>query len=172
MSYDQLIQNYINVKYTHAPNWADPCEGFDPWACPPPCLPPCPPCDPCDDPCAPICPPCCDPCPPPCFPCEPCYDPCKRRKKKCCRKNKCSKRKKCQKKKCCKKDRCIKVCYDDPCDPCNRCCINIAPCPPPCPQPCPVPVPVPVERCDPCTKPWLQYWPGAMRSWGGKFGHY
>lgn len=118
-------------------------------------------------PCAPICPPPCGPIYQPCGP--PCEEivsiSCSDKKKKCCCKS-------CKKNKCkkdCKKECCTKPLQINPCCATGNNCIEICPCPPPCAVPCPVPVPIPTEPCDPCFRPWLQYWPWNVRSWYGKF---
>lgn len=144
-SYTSIIQEYINQQYKHPKNWANRCDGCNPFIKPPP---PCPP------PCLPCLPPCLPPCPPPCP--VPCGEVCC--KKKCCKKKKCSKKRKC----CTKKD-CLTVVTDDPRNPCERQCItiNTCPCPPIC---CPLPPP-PRIPCDPCEKPWAEFWPWSVSSW-------
>ncbi len=135
MSYFTLVQNYINGKYTRPPNWADPCDKCGPF-----------PYIPCGGPCG-----------------GPVGGGCEcggKEKCSCKKKSKCSCKKKGKKCSCKKKSKCIKVEYQNPCNPCNNCVLDIAPCyePPICPPPPP--------PCDPCQQPWLKYWPWCIRSWG------
>lgn len=147
MAYSTVSHHYVTSKYLRPLNWADPC-----------------------DPCRPVClpPPCCPPVPrkPKCKklyinPC--CYGEEYEYKKDCgcgCGGKK-QKEKDCgcgcggkkQKKYCgCEgrktKQICISTCPE-------KCCKVIKCCPP--------------EPCNPCIKPWCQYWPYSQSSWKGKF---
>lgn len=136
--YNALIQKYINVKYTHPPNWADPCNpcnsGIKVCASPlssylPPYTEPSrspynffyvP--DPCDVP----------NCNPGCYP---------------------------------KKGKFIKI-REDPGDPCNKSCIKVCYEPYLSCDPCIALPLIPCEESyDPCNTPWIQYWPWITYSW-------
>ena len=162
MSYNQLIQPYKEARYLYPPNSADdcrPCMGKL-------CMPPISPCPPISRPgplpipplnAEPYC------IQPPCGQCcfaEKCEVECC--EKKCCKKKCC--KKKCCKKKCCKKKCCENECFKKECV--NVCCKPLPPAPPICFPTCPPP-----EPGDPCSKPWMKYWPWLMRSWDSGLYH-
>jgi len=160
MSYQQLIQNYIDASWRTPPNLADPCN-----CCSQVILPTCNPCNPgtavvsgytVPGPCIPM-DPCCAPCAPPCG--RVCETRCKTK----CEKNRCKKSKcKCRKKskcKCKKKSKCCETF----CESCVE--ISIEPYVSECIPCCPPPPP----PATPCDQPWVNGWPWITQSWFGQY---